>query len=495
MVEDLESCYRAASSRDARFDGWFIVAVTSTGIYCRPSCPAITPKRRNVRFYPTAAGAQAAGFRACMRCRPDAVPGSPEWDLRADVAGRAMRMINDGLVDREGVTGLAHRLGYTERHLGRLLVEELGAGVLALARARRAHTARLLVETTDMPAGEVAFAAGFSSIRQFNDTFREVFATTPTGLRRKNRCEGASVPGEISLRLPYRKPFDGASLLRFLGDRAIPGVEEFADGIYSRTLRLPYGAGVVRLSGAEDHVRCALRLEDMRDLGPAVERCRRLLDLDADPVAIQESLCADPLLGPLVAENPGRRVPGGSGDGAELALRAVLGQQVSVAGARTLAGRLVRRCGQPLPDSLANPGSLTHLFPDPSTVADADLEDLGIPGSRREALRKLARTLSAGDLLLDPGADRAETEGRLLSIKGIGPWTVSYVAMRALRNPDAFLPTDLGVRRAVERFGGHGDPASITALAERWRPWRAYATQYLWASLDAEPSNEKGEVA
>ncbi|MGB3683298.1 MAG: AlkA N-terminal domain-containing protein [Rubrobacteraceae bacterium] len=482
MVEDFESCYRAASSRDARFDGWFIVAVTTTGIYCRPSCPAITPKRHNVRFYPVAAAAQAAGFRACLRCSPDATPGSPEWDVRSDVAGRAMRLINEGLVDREGVSGLAHRLCYTERHLGRLLVEEVGASPLALARARRAHTARLLVETTGMPAGEVAFAAGFSSIRQFNDTFREVFATTPRELRRKNRRDGATVPGEISLRLPFRKPFDGAGLLRFLGDRAIPGVDECVDGTYRRTLRLPYGAGVVGLSEEEDHSRCTLRLEDMRDLGPAVERCRRLLDLDADPVAIREVLSVDPLLGPLVAENPGRRVPG-TIDGAELALRAVLGQQVSVAGARTLAGRLVRLCGEPLPDSLAVPGSgITHLFPAPSTVAEADLEGLGMPESRREALRRLAHALAVGEVSVDRGSDRSETERQLLAIEGIGPWTASYVAMRALGDPDAFLPTDLGVRRAVERLGGDGDPARIAGLAERWRPWRAYATQYLWAS-------------
>lgn len=494
MIEDFESCYRAASSRDVRFDGWFIVAVTSTGIYCRPSCPAITPKRRNVRFYPTAAGAQAAGFRACMRCRPDAVPGSPEWNLRADVVGRAMRLINDGLVDREGVSGLARRLGYTGRHLGRMLVEELGAGVLALARARRAHTARLLVETTDIPAGEVAFAAGFSSVRQFNDTFRAVFATTPTRLRRKNHCDDATVQGEVTLRLPFRRPFDGAGLLRFLGDRAVPGVEEFAYSTYHRALRLPYGAGVLTLAEEDDHVRCALRLEDMRDLGPAVERCRRLLDLDADPVAVQESLGADPLLGSLVDENPGRRVPG-SVDGTELALRAVLGQQVSVTGARTLAGRLVRLCGQPLPVSLADPDGLTHLFPEPSTVAEANLEGLGMPKSRREALRRLARLLATGEISVDSGADRTETERQLLSIKGIGPWTASYIAMRALGDPDAFLPTDLGVRRAVERLGDNGDPASVAELAGRWSPWRAYATQYLWVSLDTKTSNKKGEVA
>ena len=309
MIEDFESCYRAANSRDARFDGRFIVAVTSTGIYCRPSCPAITPRPENTRFYPTAAAAQVAGFRACLRCQPDAVPGSPEWDERADLAGRAMRLVGDGVVDREGVTGLAHRLGYTERHLNRMLVAEVGAGPLALARARRAHTARLLVETTNLPVSEVAFAAGFASIRQFNDTFRAIYATTPTGLRKKSRRGNGTAPGEIPLRLPFRAPFDGPGLLGFLGERAVPGVESFADGTYQRTLRMPHGAGVVVLSDGEDHVRCILRLEDVRDLGAAVERCRRLLDLDADPIAVSDALGADPLLGPLVRNSPGRRVP------------------------------------------------------------------------------------------------------------------------------------------------------------------------------------------
>ncbi len=494
MVEDFESCYKAASSRDARFDGWFIVAVTSTGIYCRPSCPAITPKRRNVRFYPAAAAAQAMGFRACLRCSPDAVPGSPEWDLRADVVGRAMHLINDGLVDREGVGGLAHKLCYTERHLGRMLVEEVGAGPLALARARRAYTARLLVETTDMPVGEIAFAAGFSSIRQFNDTFRSIFTKTPTELRRKNRRDGETVQGALALRLPFRKPFGGAGLLRFLGDRSVKGVEEFDGETYRRTLRLPHGAGIAGLSEEEGHIRCVLRLEDMRDLGPAVERCRRLLDLDADPVAIQESLGADPILGPLVREAPGSRVPR-SVDGSELAMRAVLGQQVSVAGACTLAGKLVSICGRRIPDPLLNPdSSLTHLFPEPSRVIETSLQDLGMPESRREALCELARTLVSGELVLDTGAERKSTEEQLLGIKGIGPWTASYVAMRALGDPDAFLPSDLGVRRAVEKFGGKGDPASITNMAEQWRPWRAYATQHLWASLD-DSSRTKGEVA
>jgi AraC family transcriptional regulator of adaptative response / DNA-3-methyladenine glycosylase II len=499
MKESFDRLYGMARGRQARFDGCFIEAVTSTGIYCRPSCPAVTPRPENVRYFPTAAAAQAAGFRACLRCRPDAAPGSPEWNARDDVVGRAMRLINDGVVDREGVAGLAKRLAYTERHLHRLLFSEVGAGPMALARARRAHTARLLLETTGMPVGEVAFAAGFGSVRQFNETIRTVFARTPSELRRRGgaKASSGSASGEVALRLPYREPFDGASLLRFLGERAVPGVEEYADGLYRRTLRLPRGAGVAELSQRDGYVRCVLRLEDPRDLGSAVERCRRLLDLDADPAAVAEALAPDPLLGPLVRGGSGRRIPR-SVDGAELAFRAVLGQQVSVAGARKLAGRLVALCGPPLPETLEDGGGLGRLFPGPEEVAGADLPALPMPSGRREALRRLAVALADGSLSLGPGADRDEAREGLLRIKGIGPWTASYVAMRALGDPDAFLPTDLGVRRAVERLGRPGDPKSVDALAERWRPWRAYAVQHLWASLGgpaAEDTIDEEEVA
>ena len=495
VLKDFEHRYRAVRGRDVRFDGWFYVAVTTTGIYCRPSCPAVTPRRSNVRFYPSAAAAQYAGFRACKRCRPDAVPGSPEWDVRADVVARAMRLIADGVVDREGVAGLARRLGYTERHLHRLLSAEVGAGPLALARARRAHTARLLVETTDLPITEVAFAAGFTSIRQFNDTIREVFAVTPRELRCGRGVRDETVRGEIPLRLPFRTPFDADGMLRFLGTRAVAGVETFDGETYRRTLRLPHGTGVVALSDGGDHIRCVLRLESLRDLGSAVQRCRSLLDLDADPVAIADVLDLDALLGALVRRSPGRRVPG-SVDGDELAFRAVLGQQVSVAGARTLAGRLVAHRGEPLPETLAAEGDEpTHLFPGPHAVAGATLEGLGIPAARRETLRGLARVLAEGEIVLDPGSEREEVERRLLGLRGIGPWTASYVAMRALGDPDAFLPTDLGVRKAICRLGHAGDRRSVAALAERWRPWRAYATQHLWASLGDEKDQNREVVA
>ena len=328
VLIDLEQGYRAVTARDARFDGQFILAVRTTGIYCRPSCPAITPKRRNVAFYPTAAAAQQAGYRACRRCLPDAVPGSPEWNLRADLAGRAMRLISDGIVEREGVPGLARRVGYSERHLTRVLTTELGAGPLALARAHRAHSARLLIETTTLPLADVAFAAGFASVRQFNDTIRAVFGATPTELRTaaRRRARGAApTAGRLTLRLPYRPPFDAAGLLGFLAARAIPGVESVVDGEYARTLSLPHGQGTARLRPADGHVDCTLRLTDMRDLGSAVARLRRLLDLDADPGAVDELLSADPALAPLLAATPGIRLPG-CVDAAEIVSRALIGR-------------------------------------------------------------------------------------------------------------------------------------------------------------------------
>ncbi|HEU4976427.1 MAG TPA: AlkA N-terminal domain-containing protein [Baekduia sp.] len=483
MTLDPDRCWQAAQAKDPRFDGWFFCGVTSTGIYCRPSCPARTPRREHLRFYATAAAAQAAGFRACKRCRPDATPGSPEWDRRADVVGRAMRLIADGVVDREGVAGLARHLGYTERHLHRLLTGAVGAGPLALARAQRAQAARVLLETTDVAIGDVALAAGFSSVRQFNDTIREIFAMTPTAVRSRRRRAGAPAAGSgaVVLRLPFRAPLDAGGLLAFLAPRAVPGVEEVVDGAYRRSLRLPHGGGVVELRPADDHVRARFWLADLRDLGAAVQRCRALLDLDADPAAVADALGADPLLRPLLAAAPGRRVPGAV-DGDELAVRAVLGQQVSVAGAATLAGRLAAAHGEPLAEPV---GGVTHRFPAAAALAAADPETLAMPRARRRALLGLAAALAGGEVALDPGADRDETQRCLLALPGIGPWTVAYVAMRVLRDPDAYLPTDLGLRRALERLGCAGDPASALRVAERWRPYRAYALQHLWAAPTA----------
>lgn len=523
MTED--SRYEAVRSRDARFDGVFFLGVTTTGIYCRPSCPAVTPKRENVRFYPSAAGAQGAGFRACRRCRPDAVPGSPEWDVRADVVGRAMRMIADGVVDREGVAGLAARLGYSARQVQRQLTAELGAGPVALARAQRAHTARLLLQTTPLAVTEIAFAAGFASVRQFNDTVREIYATTPSGLRaarrgglgsvgpsapaasRAGRAAGSGRHGAagadasagaaaldtpcagVPLRLAYRGPYAARQIFDFLGLRAIPGIEEMTGTaparVYRRTLKLTYGNAVVEVeecpqgtaSRSHSWLEARLSLADLRDLTIAVQRVRRLFDLDADPYAVAERLGADPALGALVAAAPGLRSPGAA-EPHELAVRAVLGQQITVGGARTLAAKLVAAYGKPLS---APDGGLTHLFPDPGTLADAPFDELGMPGARKQTLRTVSAALADGTVDLGSGADRDEAERALLALPGIGPWTAGYLRMRALGDPDVFLPGDAGVRHGLAAIGA--DPAH----AERWRPWRSYGLHHLWNALQPAP--------
>ncbi len=473
---DEELWWRAVEAQDRRFDGWFVLGVLTTGIYCRPGCPARTPLRRNVRFHPSAASAQAAGLRACKRCRPDASPGSPAWDGRSDLAARAARLIADGVVDRGGVPALAAQLGYSRRQVERALHAELGAGPLALARAQRAQTARLLLETTDLSLTDIAFAAGFGSVRQFNDTVAEVFDSTPGELRARNRQGAPSSAGTLVLRLPFRAPLWPDSLFGHLAATAVPGVEEWRDGAYRRTLRLPHGRGTVSLSPEPDHVSCRLALTDLRDLAPAVARCRRLLDLDADPVAVDDRLRRDPALAALVERAPGRRVPR-TVDEAELAVRAVLGQQVSTAAARTHAARLVRACGDPVDDAA---GGLTHLFPTSEAIAEVDPEVLALPRNRRATVLRLARALATGDVELDVGADRAHARAQLHALAGIGPWTVETIAMRALGDPDAFLSGDLGVAVAA-RTRGLGEGRALAAHAQRWAPYRAYAVQHLWA--------------
>lgn len=488
MHEDFDRCYRAVQSKDARFDGWFVTAVLTTGIYCRPSCPTRPPFARNVRFYPTAAAAQRAGFRPCKRCRPDASPGSPEWNVRGDVVARAMRLIGDGVVDREGVTGLTARLGYTTRQLQRMLQAEVGAGPLALARAQRAQTARVLIETTDLPFSDVAFAAGFSSIRQFNDTVRTVNCCTPTTLRTKARARfgnDVASSGALSLRLPGRTPFAYEGVFGHLAATAVPGCEEVCDNTYRRTLRLPNGVGVVSLTPAPDHVRCLLVLDDFRDLTTAIARCRRLLDLDADPEAVIEVLSSDPALSPVVAKAPGQRIPR-TVDEAELAVRAVLGQQVSTKAARTHATRLVRAYGQSVHDP---DGALTHTFPSVDQLADIDPAHLAVPDARRRTLSALTAGLADGSVVLDAGCDWDTARTQLLAIPGIGPWTAEVIAMRGLGDPDAFPISDLGLRLAAKQLGLPTDPQALTARSSPWRPWRSYATQHLWTTL-AHPVNQ-----
>ena len=474
LALDADRCYRAAQSRDARFDGWFYIAVRTTGIYCRPSCPAITPKRSNVEFHRSAAAAQQLGFRACKRCRPDASPGSPEWDLRGDLVARAMRLIADGIVDREGVAGLSEHLGYSSRHLNRLLTDELGAGPLALARAQRAQTARILIETTDLSMTDIAFAAGFGSVRQFNDTVREVFATAPSDLRqRAGKGRVGAEAGAVSVRLAVRGPFAGRQLFEHLGARAVPGVELWDGEAYHRALDLPNGHGTVIARPADDHVQATFRLTDWRDLAPAVGRMRRVLDLDADPVAIDEVLGDDPQLAPLVTATPGLRAAG-SVDPYETLIRAIVGQQVSVAGARTVTGRVAEAIAEPL--TIDHPG-LTHVFPSMQRLADASPEVFAMPTARAATLQRVGTAVVDGDLVLDTGVDRGRVIEQLVALKGIGSWTAQYVVMRGLGDPDVFLDTDLGVRHTLTALDLSPD------AAERWRPWRTYAMHHLWATL------------
>jgi AraC family transcriptional regulator of adaptative response / DNA-3-methyladenine glycosylase II len=403
-----------------------------------------------------------------------------------------MRLIADGVVDREGVSGLAGRLGYTARHVHRQLVSVVGVGPLALARAQRAQTARTLLETTRVPITDAAFAAGFSSVRQFNATVQEVFAMTPGELRsRARRGGGAEDSGAVVLRLPYRTPMDGDSLITFLRLRSVRGVEEVVDGAYRRSLRLPHGTGTVELQPVDGHVRARFWLEDLRDLATAVQRSRRLLDLDSDPHAVAQALGRDVVLGPLVRESPGRRVAGHV-DADELAVRAVLGQQISLAGAATLAARLVSEHGTALERPL---GAVTHVFPSVQTLAGVDPAELAMPATRRRAVLALTGALAANELVLDGGADRDEAYRQLLALPGIGPWTAAYVAMRALRDPDSFLPTDLGVRHALELLGHSGARGEIVRLAERWRPYRAYAVQHLWAKLTDSRAEQTARLA
>ncbi|MEV6767192.1 AlkA N-terminal domain-containing protein [Nocardia sp. NPDC051030] len=474
---DFERCYRAVATRDARFDGQFVTAVRTTGIYCRPSCPAITPKRTNVNFLPTAAAAQQSGYRACRRCLPDAAPGSPLWNTRADLASRAMRLISDGVIERGGVPALADALGYSQRQLTRVLTSELGAGPLALARAHRAHTARLLIQTTRLPMSDIAFAAGFASIRQFNDTVREVFVVSPTTLREESRRRnGDTLPttnGLLTLRLPYREPFDKAWLEWFLSSHAVPGLELWENDAYTRSLRTPHGYTTIRMSVQPGHVRATLSLQDMRDLAPTVARLRHFLDLDADPVGIDEAL--DGGMAGSTPLSPGIRVPG-SMDGPELLLRTMIGQQISVAAANTHTARLVRTLGESIP------GPIPHLFPTPAAIAEHGAEVLTGPTRRIEAIVGAARAIADGDLILHAGRTSAELRRDLLALDGVGPWTADYVTMRLLADPDILLHTDLVVRRGANLLG-----IDLTDTA-RWSPWRSYLTMHMWKHALANPA-------
>ncbi|WP_416446159.1 Ada metal-binding domain-containing protein [Leucobacter sp. HNU] len=497
---DFAASYRAISGRDARWDGRLYLGVTSTGIYCRPSCPARKPKPENCRFFPSAAACVAAGFRACKRCRPDTIPGSPDWNARGDLAARAVRRIRDGAVDEAGVPGLASELAVSERHLRRVLVEEIGASPLQLARTRRAHAARALIEQTDLPLADVAFAAGFGSLRQFGDTMREEFGVAPSRLvRGSTRAAAAGATGTaasderpaLALKLRTRAPFAAAPVRAHLAAHAVPGRDEVPADPAEPTrhaIDTPEGTTVARIdwdriaAAPNDSVTIPVGLElpSLADTLPAIESLRRLLDLDADPGQLGGAFSDDPLLAPLIAARPGLRSPGARTP-AEFALGVVLGQQISLAAARTVQGRLATAFAR----SDARPLARAEGFlaaPDPARIAETPLEELrtalGIMRSRAETLRTLAAAI-AGGLDLGPGADRTEARSRLLELRGIGPWTAELIALRSLGDPDAYPAGDLILHRAL----GVESARAAVRRAERWRPFRGYAAQLLWADF------------
>lgn len=474
---DFEQRYRAVATRDARFDGAFVLAVRTTGIYCRPSCPARTPKPTNVEFFPTNAAAHLAGYRACKRCLPEAVPGSPEWNLRSDTAARAMRLIADGVVEREGVPGLAARLGYTTRHLNRLLSAELGAGPLALARAHRAQTARELLVSTELPVAEIAYASGFGSIRQFNDTIAEVFDRTPAQLRMGGHHRHSPGPATLQLSLPVREPFDAAGIFAWLAARAVPGVETAGPDSYGRTLALPSGPASFDVRAEPGRLRLTARLSRLEDVTPLLYRVRRLFDADADPVGIDAAMSDVPELRAAVAATPGIRLPGAV-DPHEMLFRALIGQQISVAAARTQLTRLTEALGDRLPEP--DEAGRTRLFPNPVAIAEAGRTVLVGPRQRIENIVAIADRLASGELDLGVADDPDEQRRRLMSQPGIGEWTADYLAMRVLGNPDILPVGDVALRTGATRLGLPDRPAALREWGRSVSPWRSYASLHLW---------------
>ena len=474
---DVDAAYTALSARDRRFDGRIWFGVTSTGVYCRPVCPAQTPKAANVRFFASPAAAVSSGFRACRRCRPDSAPGSRHWDHRGDLAARALRLIADGAVDDGGVGGLARTLHVSERHLHRTLIAEVGAGPLHLAVSRRAQTARLLIEQTSLPLADVAFAAGFSSVRQFNDVMRREFGLPPSAIRRSPTATLAAADPSLVLRLRLRPPYDSDAVGEFLAARAVDGLKVHEPSrrgwTHRRVVPLPSRAAVVGVEVVGDHV--VVRSDaDLRDTAALVHRVRRWLDLDAEPATIAAALCADPALAPLVEDRPGLRVPT-TVDAWETVVRAIVGQQISVAGARTLLGRIVREVGS------TDVGDL-RAFPTPEEMVEAGAEriaTIGMPGSRARSLQLVAAAVADGTIDLRSGDLDAVGEA-MLAMPGIGPWTVSYVRLRGLGDPDVLPETDLGIRHGAAALGLPAAPHALAERARAWSPWRSYAAQHLW---------------
>lgn len=463
MQLDIKTCERARLSRDVRFDGRFFIGVTSTGIYCRPICPARSPKPQNVRFYASAAAAAEAGFRPCLRCRPEAAPGTPAWEGTSASVSRALKLIGDSALDEAGVDDLASRLGIGSRHLRRLFLKHLGASPLAVAQTRRVHFAKKLIDESQLRMTEVAHAAGFRSVRRFNATFQALYGKTPSELRRQSRgqniARNGNSEGRYHFSLAYRPPMEWASLAEFLAARAIPGVEFVTPEQYRRNISLDGKAGwfAVSPNPRKPALNLEIQFQDPAGLFRIVERVRRLFDLHADPAEIQRHLARDPRLAPRLRNTPGLRVPG-CWDGFEIAVRAILGQQVSVKGASTLAGRIAREFGRTVPDGF--------LFPSANDLALVSIAPIGLPQKRAQAIQNLAKAVAHGDLLLDGSLSREDLELGLTRIAGIGPWTAQYVAMR-MGEPDAFPVSDLYLR-------------DHAAHSNKWSPWRAYAAMYIW---------------
>jgi AraC family transcriptional regulator, regulatory protein of adaptative response / DNA-3-methyladenine glycosylase II len=482
MELDHEACYRAISTRDARFDGRIFIAVRTTRIYCRPICPARTPKPENVTFFATASAAQEAGYRPCLRCRPESSPDLGAWRGTSNTVSRALTLIGEGALDGEAVDALAERLGIGERQLRRLFRQHLGASPIAVAQTRRVLFAKQLIVETTMPMAEVALAAGFNSIRRFNATFQILYQRSPRELRRSKLTNGEQTGAEgITLKLPYAPPYDWDAMIDFLGARAISGIEAVDDRRrYRRSIALDGAQGVISVEpdDREPALRVSIRFPQVSALAGIVRRVRRIFDLSADPLAIRDDLGRDPLLAPLVAKRPGLRVPG-NWDGFEVAVRAILGQQITVVAAVNLAAKLVAEHGEPL-QTVCGDG-LTHIFPTPDRIARANL--LGMPAARAQALSSVAAAASANPNFFSPSQTLEDAIAKLRSIRGIGEWTAQYIAMRVLREPDAFPAADIGLLRALARSEeGRPSTAEVIARAEAWRPWRAYAAQHLWTA-------------
>ena len=478
---------RARLSRDARFDGRFFVGVKTTGIYCRPICPAVAPKSKNVTFYPSAAAAGEAGLRPCLRCRPECAPGTPAWSGTSTTVRRGLKLIAGGALDDGSIEQLAERLGVTSRHLRRLFAEHLGASPLAVAHTQRLHFAKRLIDQTALPLAHVATAAGYGSVRRFNDAFRNTYGRSPRELRRRSG-EDAGLDGTLTVNLPWRKPYDWQAMLRFLAGRATPGVEQVSGSAYFRTVVIDGQAAVIecRPDPEAENLRLTLHGVGTMSLFPLVQQIREMFDLDAPIADIAALLGKDEFLRGLLRRNPGVRVPG-AWDGFELTVRAILGQQISVKAATTLAGRIADRYGEAvsLPASLRDADEITlkRLFPTPEKLSRAKFNSMGIVGSRIETIRRLARATARGEIDFDAGHDPDRLRQALLALPGIGDWTAQYVVMRSLKFPDAFPASDLGLLKAIDA-SGETSASQLRRRAEAWRPWRAYAALLLWGSLE-----------